>query len=57
VVIYKTQYKSRKANEARCIEGSYGREVEAISNVLHKKLKGAVTASVAINRSDVIQSN
>lgn len=55
--MYKTQYKSRNAYEAWATVGSYGREVEAISSALHKKLKGAVMVRVVNSRGVVIYSN
>jgi hypothetical protein len=55
--MYKAQYKSRNAYEAWSTVGSYGREVEAISNALHKKLRGAVMVRVVNSRGAVIYSS
>lgn len=55
--MFKTQYKSRNAYEAWATVGSYGREVEAISSALHKKLKGAVMVRVLNSKGAVIYSS
>jgi hypothetical protein len=55
--MFKTQYKSRNAYEAWATVGSYGREVEAISSALHKKLKGAVMVRVVNSKGAVIYSS
>lgn len=55
--MFKTQYKSRNAYEAWTNVGSYGREVEAISSALHKKLKGAMMVRVINGKGAVIYSS
>jgi hypothetical protein len=55
--MFKTQYKSKNAYEAWATVGSYGREVEAISSALHKKLKGAVMVRVVNSKGAVIYSS
>lgn len=55
--MFKTQYKSRNAYESWTTVGSYGREVEAISSALHKKLKGAAMVRVINSRGVMVYSN
>jgi hypothetical protein len=55
--MYKAQYKSKNAYESWSTVGSYGREVEAISSALHKKLRGAVMVRVVNSRGTVIYSS
>ena len=55
--MYKAQYKSKNAYESWSTVGSYGREVEAISSALHKKLSGAVMVRVVNSRGAVIYSS
>lgn len=55
--MYKAQYKSKNAYEAWSTIGSYGREVEAISSALHKKLRGAAMVRVVNSRGAVIYSS
>jgi hypothetical protein len=55
--MYKAQYKSKNAYEAWATIGSYGREVEAISSALQKKLRGAAMVRVVNSRGAVIYSN
>lgn len=52
--MFKTQYKSRNAYEAWATLGSYGREVEAISSALLKKLRGAVLVRVVNSKGALI---
>lgn len=55
--MYKAQYKTKNAYEAWVTIGSYGREVEAISSALHKKLRGAAMVRVVNRRGALIYSS
>ena len=55
--MFKTQYKSRNAYEAWATVGSYGREVEAISSALRKKLHGAIMVRVVSRSGAVVFSS
>ncbi len=55
--MFKAQFKSKNAYEAWSTIGSYGREVEAISSALHKKLRGAAMVRVVNSRGAVIYSS